>query len=83
MRTILRITIDCGPLTCASEPGKFCEYLGTTRMGSVPVCMLFPAESPSRREPGAATILKEDPPLVGWVQRCQACLDAEKKGAET
>lgn len=63
--------IDCGDTTCASKPGKFCRFYGSRNFGQVPVCTLFPAER------GWFTDLPEKD---GWVQRCPACLEAEKEG---
>lgn len=31
---VVRIAIKCGDQTCASEPGEFCKYMGTTHFGS-------------------------------------------------
>lgn len=64
----LNINIECGVVTCAYEKGKFCRFLGSKKLGQVPVCMLFPDEN------GSHTILKTSD---GWVQRCKACLAAQ------
>lgn len=74
MHRILSISINCGEKTCASEPGKFCQFLGSMRFGTCPVCMLFPMENPGRKDQGAATPLKE---VDGWLQRCENCLSSE------
>lgn len=63
----LSIQIDCGETTCASEPGKFCKFLGSIKLGQVPVCLLFPSSSDSY------TVLEDN----GFVQRCQTCLSAQ------
>ena len=63
-----------GSISVNSEPGKFCRFVGVTRMGTVHICMLFPAESPGHKEPGTATLLREDE--NGWLARCPACLEA-------
>ena len=73
MKYSLNILIEAGEKTCASEPGKFCRFVGTWRMGSVAVCMLFPEPNPGYKESGM-TALKESE--KGWLLRCQACLDA-------
>lgn len=65
MKQILRFPIECGEKTCASEPGKFCSFLGGTNMGITPVCRLFPSVD------RAYTILEDKD---GWVQRCESCL---------
>jgi hypothetical protein len=71
MKRILNIEIDCGEKTCASEPGKFCEYLSTKKFGSIYLCGIF--IDPDNVE--AYTVLEEDE--HGWLQRCQKCLDSE------
>ena len=55
------IRIECGDLTCASEPGRFCGQLGSRKLGQVPHCMLYGVD------------LGE---LDGWVARCAECLAA-------
>lgn len=65
---VLRIPIKCGEQTCASKPGEFCQFLGTVRFGSVPVCRLFPSHIDSH------TFLEE---ADGWIQRCDACKEAK------
>lgn len=72
----LQIQIDCGETTCAREPGKFCEFFGTRRFGTTPVCMLFPQADPNPHNQGASTDLKGKD---GWIQRCSACMEAEVK----
>lgn len=69
MNRNLKITINCGETTCASEPGKFCRYMGTKYFGTQFICMLFP-------DGYEFTFLFDD--KNGWLQRCKACLDAEK-----
>jgi len=66
----LGIVINCDDKTCASEPGSFCAFYGTRKFGTTPCCTLFP-------EGQSFTELKEDRPF-GWIQRCPACIDAEK-----
>ena len=66
MKRTLELTIDCGDTTCASEPGKFCRFFGTRRMGTEFVCRLFPTTEDS------FTPLEDKD---GWVQRCEACLE--------
>ena len=75
MNRKLEIEIDCGDTTCASAPGKFCRFAGARRWGTVPVCLLFPDQNPSRQNVSGHTGLDDKD---GWVQRCQGCLDAEK-----
>ncbi len=70
MKRTLRVEIECGETTCASEPGKFCEFFGSRNFGSVPVCALFPAGD------STWTDLEEKD---GWTQRCSQCIAAEEK----
>lgn len=41
MKTTLTFQIECGETTCASEPGKFCQYVGVQGFGTKPICLLF------------------------------------------
>jgi hypothetical protein len=70
MKANLNIEIECGGNTCASEPGKFCRFLGTTHFGTRPVCRLFPTPEDSH-----ASLKEKD----GWVQRCKACLEVSQE----
>ena len=67
----LVIEIQCGAKTCATEPGKFCKYVGSRRLGTQPVCLLFPGNN------AAHTDLYAEPG-ESWLMRCDACLAAEK-----
>lgn len=67
MKTIT-LQIECGEDTCASEAGKFCEYLGTST-SITPVCALFPFDEASY------TRLDFDQSVV---RRCDACKEATK-----
>jgi len=69
----LKFEIKCGATTCASKPGKFCKYVGTTRFGTTYICMLFKDIEYDYK----SIILKED--RHGWLQRCPQCLEAEQK----
>jgi len=63
------LSIHCGELTCASEPGKFCQFLGSMKLGQIPVCMLFPSKD------GSHTVLKNNKDNgEGWTLRCRDCL---------
>lgn len=66
----LSIEIACGETTCASEPGKFCPFVGTAMLGSQSICCLFPSEHRS------FTVLEDKD---GWLQRCKDCLRYEKE----
>jgi len=61
-------TVVCGETTCASEPGKFCGYIAARKFGIEPVCIAFEGEP--------IPLYTYD----GWLQRCDACLKAEKGG---
>jgi hypothetical protein len=60
------LSYECGETTCATEPGKFCRFLGAIHFGQVPVCMLFDNRELQEKE--------------GWTQRCEECLEAEQEG---
>ena len=64
MTKTLKIDIDCGDLTCASKPGKFCEWIGSRKFGQIARCMLF----------------DQDLELIdGWTHRCEQCLQHQEK----
>jgi hypothetical protein len=69
MELTLKVDIECGLETCASVPGKFCEFFGSIKFGQVSVCRLFPSV-----DDNPYTILVEKD---GWTQRCRRCLDSE------
>lgn len=65
-KVVIKLEIECGETTCASEPGKFCRFVGAMRFGTIPICLLFPdRESPHTR--------LED--KDGWLQRCPQCME--------
>jgi len=59
---ISTLTFEHGQATCASEPGKFCRFFGTSGFGTRYVCTLF--DNAPLHSQG------------GWVQRCPECLKA-------
>lgn len=67
----LAIDVQCGEKTCATEPGKFCQYVGSRRFGTQPVCLLFPGNNAAHTD----LFPIED---TGWLRRCAPCLAAEK-----
>ncbi len=75
MKFTVKLEIECGETTCASEPGMFCKYVGAVKFGTVPVCMLFPFD-----RGGHYTFLREvtDEPRKGWLKRCTACMEASR-----
>lgn len=75
MKRELIVEIDCGDTTCASEPGKFCRFMGTSKFGSIFHCMLF-RDLTVWRGPDEVRLEEKD----GWLQRCPQCLELEKTG---
>lgn len=67
MKHTLIEEIDCGEFTCASEPGKFCKFLGSSNFGTQSRCMYFRDKD--------WTNLHLDDTGDGWVQRAGVCLD--------
>jgi len=41
---IIRLEINCGENTCASESGKFCVFLRTKKFGTLYYCQIFHAK---------------------------------------
>jgi hypothetical protein len=68
MKRGIILEIECGETTCASEPGRFCRFLGRQKFGSISVCMLFP--DPDGQ--GSDTTLRDQD---GWIRRCPACMN--------
>lgn len=60
------LTFTHGEKTCASEPGKFCNFFGTRSFGTQPVCLLFGGD------------LHMDKPH-GWTMRGGECLALDKE----
>lgn len=86
---VLRIQIECGEESCASEPGKFCRFLSTERYGTVYHCTIFS----KTYDRGVYALGKSSPHTSmkekdGWLQRhpeCIACSEAstaEPKGSK-
>lgn len=71
MKRTLTIAIDAGEKTCASEPGKFCPWVRTSRFGTRWHCGLF-----------GSTYLRDENGDEGWLQRLGICLAAEKEGLD-
>jgi hypothetical protein len=71
MKRQLRIDIECGEESCASKPGKFCQYVVVTRMGSCFHCQLFSKMGEGKH---GLEQLKEK---KGWLQRHPDCLGSE------
>lgn len=65
--TKLVLNITCGEKTCASEPGKFCEYVRSKKFGTRWDCYLF-GELGNSKDDG-----------TGWLLRHEDCLAAEDK----
>lgn len=64
----LAFVISAGEKTCASEPGKFCEFCGVKKFGTLPWCMLFNQE--------LGTLNGKDD---GWLERLDECRKAEER----
>jgi len=58
------IKINHGETTCASEPGKFCRFLGSKKFGLIPVCLLFGE---------TLDVHHQQHDKAGWVARCGQC----------
>jgi len=64
------LSSECGERTCASEPERFCQFLGTMKFGTVAVCLLF------RNEVGDLQVLDNSrKDCLGWTLRCPQCLE--------
>jgi hypothetical protein len=63
------IEIECGETTCASEPGKFCRFVGTKCFGTEFRCLIFFDAAGNGQK-----LLEKD----GWLQRCAQCLQEAK-----
>jgi hypothetical protein len=64
MKYVRTDEIECGEKNCASEPGKFCKYLGISKLGMQVECRLF------------GCVLDVTKWGMGWTQRCKECLEA-------
>ncbi len=62
----LTLLIDCGEKTCASEPGKFCQFAQSNLTGFNVTCRLF-----------GVRLHDDQGAMLGWIQRCNECLEAE------
>lgn len=71
MKVQIQFNIECGKNTCASEPGKFCQFTGSKSFGTIPFCTLFqePLEVSADQYGGLG---------LGWTQRCKACKQQAK-----
>jgi hypothetical protein len=85
MMKILEIPIECGEMTCASEPGKFCPYVMTQRWGQDWYCQLFSdtlkkfTSADCRR----ASLSTTKPGEQGWLKRHPKCLELERQKENT
>jgi hypothetical protein len=59
MKSSITFTYEHGEFTCASSPGKFCNFFDL-RLSGPSQCALF-----------NCSLGEED----GWVQRCDECLE--------
>ena len=67
MKRKLTMFIDAGEKTCASEPGKFCPHMRTSRFGTRWNCDLF----------GGKELTTEEPTGTGWLKRLHECVASE------
>lgn len=72
MKVTLHIDIECGEKTCASSPGKFCQFVRTRRFGQVTYCRLFSDDRFSAPVP----LETSEPDGRGWLLRHPKCLEA-------
>jgi hypothetical protein len=69
----LRLPLNCGDKTCASEPGKFCKFMLTRHFGQDFYCQIFgPVDMRGRPES-----LPQSGPY-GWTLRWPECIAAEE-----
>jgi hypothetical protein len=78
-KRIITLEIDCGERTCASEPGKFCPYTVSRKFGQSWFCNLFKTFFSD----GSVVDVELFDHGTGWLQRCQACIDAEQRAKRT
>jgi hypothetical protein len=69
---VLQIKIESGETTCASEPGKFCQFVGIRGIGTQYACRLFPSSDDS-----CSRLEDRD----GWLQRLPECIESEESNA--
>ena len=72
MKTI-NFKIDCGKETCASEPGKFCQFVRLARFGTIYFCQIWHEYSNKYPLP-LETVDGTD---EGWLKRRPECLAAQ------
>jgi hypothetical protein len=64
-----KLVFECGEMTCATTPGKFCRFLLLHPLGGG-VCRLFDECELYPYDSG---------PKAGWVARCSECLSLPKE----
>lgn len=69
----LQIIIDAGEKTCARAPGKWCRFMGSSHLGSNPLCLLFRDAHGEHRQ-----LRDENNGVEGWLQRLPECIVAEQ-----
>jgi len=74
----IELQLEAGENTCAKEPGVFCQFLETQRLGTIFYCRIFSGGSkkPFELYHQRYDELKD---IDGWLQRHPACLTAAKK----
>lgn len=68
----LQVIIDAGEKTCARTPGKWCQFLGSSHLGSNPLCLLFRDKHGDYRQ-----LRDEKGGVEGWMQRLPECIATE------
>lgn len=69
----LQLAIDAGEKNCARERGKWCRFMGSSHLGSNPLCLLFRDERGEHRQ-----LRDANGGIEGWLQRLPECLAAEQ-----
>jgi len=80
----LKIKIECGETTCASEKGQFCAHCLSQRFGTEHFCNLFsPYDTGGGKFRSRAPLeVHGEGPRAGWLARLPECVEAEKAETE-
>jgi hypothetical protein len=80
MKKTVLLEFDCGNTTCVDPDTRACcRYLGSKRMGLIPVCLLFRDSDGTEIELGLTQGVPED---RQWRLRCAECLQQAKSAPE-
>lgn len=81
MTTVLKLDIAAGRETCYDpETGATCRFRGTRRLGTLPICALFPTESEVYTDLEVGRVHSQGFNGRECVLRCTACHAAEVAG---